>query len=262
MTFFSLSTWTLVVVLTLIIGGATALGVYLGQRVRSHPDGNAEPVGVVQAAMLGLVGLLLAFGLSMAVGRYETRRAIVVQESNDIGTTYLRAQLLSEPERTESMDLLRTYTDATIVMADQVPGTTAFRESVADVERLQNELWTIAGAAVAKDSVGTAPKLYIETLNDTIDIHTDRLASLNNRVPGSVEALQVIAAAFAAGALAMYLTVIGRSLVSLILVSAVLMVILFVSFDLDRPQRGVITVPFTALVDVRASMDGPPAVVP
>ena len=50
----------LVVVLTLIIGGATALGVYLGQRVRSHPDGNAEPVGVVQAAMLGLVGLLLA----------------------------------------------------------------------------------------------------------------------------------------------------------------------------------------------------------
>ena len=43
------------------------------------------------------MSLALAFGLSLAVNRYETRRAAVVDESNPIGTTYLRAQTLPEP---------------------------------------------------------------------------------------------------------------------------------------------------------------------
>src|SRR4051794_3185254 len=34
-------------------------------------------------------GLVLAFGLSLAVSRYESRRADVVNEANAIGTTYL-----------------------------------------------------------------------------------------------------------------------------------------------------------------------------
>ena len=54
-------------------------------------------MGSLQTALLGFVGLILAFGLALAVGRYETRRAIVVAEANAIGTTYLRAQTLAEP---------------------------------------------------------------------------------------------------------------------------------------------------------------------
>ena len=61
----------------------------------------------MQAALVGLVALLLAFGLTMAVGRYEARRAAVVLEANAIGTTYLRAQTLEEPMRTESLELLK-----------------------------------------------------------------------------------------------------------------------------------------------------------
>ena len=61
----------------------------------------------MQAALVGFVALLLAFGLTMAVGRYEARRAAVVLESNAIGTTYLRAQTLAEPMRTESLQQLK-----------------------------------------------------------------------------------------------------------------------------------------------------------
>ncbi len=96
--YFQLSSWALIAVITLIVGGAVAVGVAAGRHIRSRPDPRHEPVGVVQGALLGLVGLLLAFGLTMAVGRYEARRALVVQESNDIGTTYLRAQMLAEPD--------------------------------------------------------------------------------------------------------------------------------------------------------------------
>ena len=75
---FSLSTFWVTLLLVAVIGGFTALGVVLGRRARSRPAANVEPVGVVQGTLLGLVGLLLAFGLTMAVGRYEARRALVL----------------------------------------------------------------------------------------------------------------------------------------------------------------------------------------
>jgi hypothetical protein len=77
------------------------------------PDasGLREPFAALQAALLGLVGLVLAFGLAMAVGRYETRRAAVVEDANAIGTTYLRAQTLGEPLRTGSLERPEAYLD-------------------------------------------------------------------------------------------------------------------------------------------------------
>ncbi|MET0459813.1 MAG: hypothetical protein ABW195_11235 [Ilumatobacteraceae bacterium] len=116
-----------------------------------------------------------------------------------------------------------------------------------------------AGDAVAADPVGTAPRLYIETLNDTIDAHTDRITSLRNRVPTPVILLQLAGSALALGVLSLYLALLGRGLIMSLAAGAVVVLIMFVSFDLDRPQRGFITVPSTPLVDVRASMDEPPA---
>ena len=67
----------------------------------------------------------------MAVGRYEARRAAVVDEANTIGTTYLRAQMLPEPIRTESMRLLTSYTDTRLALSDAIPGSTAFNRASA-----------------------------------------------------------------------------------------------------------------------------------
>jgi hypothetical protein len=86
-------------------------------------------VGVVQGTLLGLVGVLLAFGLTMAVVRYDVRHALVVEESNDIGTTFLRGRMLAEPSRTPSLELLHQYVDAAIDLADQVPDTDRFDEA-------------------------------------------------------------------------------------------------------------------------------------
>ena len=70
--FFRMSTATLAIVLVAIVGGSAAVGTVIGRRMRARPDASHESVGVVQATLLGLVGLLLAFGLTMAVGRYDT----------------------------------------------------------------------------------------------------------------------------------------------------------------------------------------------
>jgi hypothetical protein len=256
---FRMSTFALVVVLVLIVGGATFAGTLIGQHLRSRTEAHREPFGVVQGTLLGLVGLLLAFGMTMAVGRYDTRRALVVQESNDIGTTFLRAQMLAEPSRAKSLALLERYADTAVDLADEVPDTERFDDDVEQITGLHRELWAAAGDALRADPSGTAPRLYIETLNSMIDTHNDRVTSLRNRVPGPVLILQVLGSALALAVLSVYLALLGRSITTSIVAAGVVILILFISFDLDRPQRGFITVPIAPLVDVRASMDQPPA---
>src|SRR5881275_2827748 len=119
--FFSLPSWALALLLSAIVGAATAAGYAAGVYLRDHEARVREPFGVLQGALLGVVGLILAFGLTLAVGRYEDRRAAVVDEANAIGTTYLRAQMLAEPARSRSLADLRRYTDLALQIGHEVP---------------------------------------------------------------------------------------------------------------------------------------------
>ncbi len=251
--------WALALVLLTIVGAATVAGYAFGRFLREHEAKLREPFGVLQGALLGVVGLILAFGLTLAVGRYEDRRAATVTEANAIGTTYLRAQLIAEPARTPSLALLREYTDQAIAVANEVPNSSGMRRTTAREGVLQRRLWRLAGEAIGTAPLASAPRLYVDSLNATIDAQGARLSALANRVPAAVLALEVFGAAAAIGVLALHISVLGRGLVPMLAASALVTLLLLVTFDLDRPTRGVITVPSTPLVSVRASMALPPA---
>ena len=257
--FFRLSSFELGLILVAVVFGATGIAIVLARFVRHRSEHLREPVGALQAALLGLVGLVLAFGLSLAVGRYESRRAAVVTDANAIGTTYLRAQTLQEPVRTRSLELLRRYLETDIRLSETLPGSAESRKAVADGQLLLRQLWRLAGQALARAPTATAPRLYVETLNETIDMQTVRVRGLNNRVPGAVLAFEVAGAAVALGLLAFYLSLLGRGVFTVLLAASVVTMLLLVTFDLDRPTRGLIRVPDTALTDLRASMALPPA---
>jgi hypothetical protein len=257
--FFRLSSLELGLLIFGVVLGTTLVGVVVGRRLRAHADTLREPFGVLQAALLGLVALLLAFGLTMAVGRYDARRAAVVEETNAIGTTYLRAQTLREPIRTRSLEDLVRYTDASIKLSHSVPGSAAARDAIVEGERLQRSLWGLAGEALAGSPTDSAPRLYVETLNEMIDMQTVRVSALNNRVPTAVLVIEVVGAAVALGLLALYLAILARGVVSVVLAAAFVSVLLLITFDLDRPVRGVVRVPDTPLVALRGSMELPPA---
>ena len=107
--------------------------------------------------------------------------------------------------------------------------------------------------------MASAPRLYVDSLNTTFDAQASRLSSLNNRVPGAVLALEVLGAALAVGLLALHIAVLGRGLVAMLSAAVLMTLLLLVTFDLDRPTRGLIKVPDTPLASVRASMVPPPA---
>jgi hypothetical protein len=257
--FYRLSSLELGLILFGVVFGATGLGLLAGRYLRHRSEHLREPFGALQAALLGVVGLVLAFALALAVGRYEDRRAAVVDEANAIGTTYLRAQTLAEPVRTRSLERLVRYTDASMRLTDSVPGSAGALEAVADGELLQRELWRLAGQALADAPTASAPRLYVESLNSMIDMQTVRVAGLNNRVPGAVLAVEVLGAAVALGLLAFYLSLLGRGMTTVLLAAALITLLLLVTFDLDRPTRGLIRVPDAPLTSLRASMALPPA---
>ena len=257
--FFSLSTWMLVLVLAGIMFGATLVGLWAGSRARDRRDNLRDHLGVVQGALLTLVALVLAFGLAMAVGRHDARRAAVVNDANAIGTAYLRAQTLAEPERSASLQLLRDYTRVSLDLSDAIPGSAAQQRAISAGTEIQRELWQFAGQALTAAPADSAPRLYTESLNQMIDMQTTRVAALNNRVPSAIVLFEVAGSASALAFLALYLALLSRGTFAALLTASMLTLLLFVSLDLDRPTRGFIQIPTTPLTALQDSMEMPPA---
>ena len=227
-------------VLAGIMFGATVIGLVAGRSLSRHADTLREPFGVVQGALLTLVGLLLAFSLAMAVSRYDSRRAAVVDDANTIGIAYLRAQTLREPVRSLSLPLFVEYTDASLRLSGSVPGSSNAKRAIAAESVLQRRLWKLAGRALSVQPTQSAPRLYVESLNEMIDQQTTEFAT-------------------ALGLMAHYLAALSRGVVTMLLAAGLLTLLLFVTFDLDRPSRGFITIPAAPLVALRGSMGLPPA---
>jgi hypothetical protein len=120
-------------------------------------------------------------------------------------------------------------------------------------------LWRLAGQALNQAPLASAPRLYVDSLNEMFDAQTTHVAALSNRVPNAVLTLEIAAATVALGLLAIYLSMVGRGVTTVLLASVLVTALLLVTFDLDRPTRGLITVPDTALKGVRATMVPPPA---
>jgi hypothetical protein len=257
--FFSLSAWQLGLLIFALIGGASALGVGAGRYLRHRSDVFREPIGALQGALLGVIGLILAFALSLAVGRYQDRRADVVNDANTIGTAYLRAQTIAEPERSRSLALLRSYNDLAIRVTHERPGGAALRATTQRQGRVQQQLWRLAGKAMNAHPRDSAPRLYVDSLNAMIDQQTVRLSGLNNRVPNAVLWLELIGAAVALALLALYVSLLGRGLIPIVAAASLVSLLVLVTFDLDRPTRGLITVPATPLIAEKATMSLPPA---
>jgi len=167
----------------------------------------------------------------------------VVAEANAIGTTYLRAQTLPEPVRSRSLDLLVRYTRSAVSLSETVPGSSDARDAEAAEGRIQRRLWGLAGEALDTAPMASAPRLYVETLNEMIDQQTVRVAALSNRIPNAVLILEVLGSALALGLLATYLALLGRGMLAVSLAALLVGFLLLVTFDLDRPTRGMIRIP-------------------
>jgi hypothetical protein len=246
----------LIMLVVLVI--AIEVGYRAGTRKRDMPEADRSLMSGIGAAMLGLLGLLLGFTLAMAIGRWDERRDIIVHESNAIGTLWLRAGFLEDPLREQLRKTLNEYTDARIVIGGARDDLETWRAARSKSEMLHTEIWSTIEHAYNADLAPPIIASLINAANELIDIHEMRLASIENYLPVSLLLLLLMVSAVATSFLAWSFGAGTHHSRKAILMLAVLIVaVLLLIMDLNRPQRGMISVGVGTLERVQNSIDKP-----
>src|SRR5262249_1666294 len=247
------SDWIMFPILVIALLALSEFGWRLGlARSRAKPE--TKDGGSVPAAVLTLLGLLLGFTFAMAISRHDTRRELVVQEANSIGTTALRARLLPEPQAANVARLLREYVPLRI----EAHRATQFSPRFADLAKSSADRhYRFGNEAVAAAAKQPTPIIasFIASLNETIDYEATRIAAKRNRVPGAVWLL--LSSVAGCG---MWLTgweagmsrghpFLARFLFPLLIAVAIALIT-----DIDTPRSGFITLDERPLLELNDSL--------
>lgn len=221
------------------------------------PDEAEGPTGMIVGSLLALMAFLLAITMGMAADRFDARRGIVLQEANSIGTTYLRAGYLPEPASSEIRNLLREYVPLRIMPDDPVD----IGERIARSSALQTELWSIAEDLARNLPESEMIALFIESLNETIDLHETRIvAGVYARVPVTVFLLLLVGSLMTLGMMGYSAGLMQRrGPVTAIVMIVVLGAVITLEVDLDRPRDGFLKVNQQPLIDLREQIGAPTA---
>jgi hypothetical protein len=218
---------------------------------------DAEGLGVVEGALLGLMGLVIAFTFSGAAARFDDRRHLIIEEANDIGTAYLRLDMLPEAAQPQIREMLRRYVDARLETYRVLPDYDAALVQIARGNEIQREIWNYAIAATRDAPNPQAAVVLLPALNEMFDIANTRFWATQIHPPTMIFALL--------GTLALVCSLLAgfgmagestRSWIHIVAFAIVLTLTIYVIVDMEFPRMGFIRVDSfdQALMDVRASM--------
>ena len=225
------------------------------RRATHDPDGAWHGTGVVDGAIFGLFGLVIAFTFSGAASRFDTRRNLIVEEVNAIGTAYLRLDILPVEAQPGLRDSFRRYLDSRIQVYRKYPDAAAVAAELEIVKRVEGEIWTQALAA--ERDFAPAARLLLPALNHMFDISTKRTMAMNMHPPTAIYAmlfgLALIASTMAGYGMA---RAESRAWFHVIGLAAVVAIVAYVILDIEHPRLGFIRIDALdrALVELRGNM--------
>jgi hypothetical protein len=245
----------LLVAFGLIAGivAAHELGFWLGSLIRSTDEPFDRQLAVVRASTAAVVAFLIGFAFSGAASRFIERLDIIVKEANALGTAYLRADTIAEPQRGELKAALREYT------ADRVQLLSGEKRDqieplLAKVSGLHERMWRSAIKATQDNAPLMA--VVLPPINEVIDLHSTHLAMARRHLPLPLMAALLGTAAIGVGLLGFGNGRIGRRFALLdFIYGAVLAVALWMTIDLDYPGIGIIGLSNRSVVETLAAMN-------
>jgi hypothetical protein len=211
----------------------------------------------VVGGLLGLMAFLMAFTIGIVINHDGERKAMVVTEANAVGTAWLRAGFLNEPDQTITRDLLREYVT---VRLDAASDPSQLESMVSRSEEIPGELWSIVEEKVRQGNDSDIMGLFAESINEVIDVHLLRLTAATRRLPRLFGIVL-----FAATLLSFLLIGVAnsadgkRDFAAIFLFAIAFIAVLMIIVDLDRPQEGLLSVSQTAMSDLlkQMTMSGP-----
>lgn len=247
--------WLIFIITLGLVIGATELGYRLGTYRRRTSENTGKSVGVMVGALLSLLAFMLAFITGFALTQFQNRRSLVIADANAIGTLYLRTDFLDEPDRTTAREMLREYVGLRL--------DASLRDDLASVapqeEAIQAGLWEIVIAKARAEPQSEMMGLLVEALNNTIDIHGERLSVIKgSRIPGLMWVILFALAFVSFLLLGVENSNDGaRNWLPLLLLTFGFSAVIMLLVDLDRTQQGWITISQGAMADLLRQIGGP-----
>jgi hypothetical protein len=251
----ALPLWGLFIAILVVVLLSVECGYRVGKYRRSrHEQEKEAPAGTMVGATLGLLAFILAFTFGLAAAWFDTRRQVLLDEANAIGTTYLRAGMLSEQVE-QVRSLLRDYVGARLDAVRSGNVAQGIRRS----ENIQKQLWAAAETVGEKNPNSIVVGLFVQSLNEMIDLHAKRVqAGIRSRIPGAIWVGLFAVAVLSLSAMGYLAGLAGaRRSLAVLAVAVAFSVVIELIADLDRPQEGVLRVSQQALLDVQRSMNAP-----
>lgn len=251
----------LLTILGLVAGtlGMMEYGRRLGMKRLEHdPESAKASTGVIDGAVFGLLGLLIAFTFSGAASRFDTRRQMIVEEANAIGTAWLRLDLLPNGAQAALRETFRQYLDARLSTFRKLPDFTAAKAELVRANALQNDIWTLAVTSCRDSGSQPATMLLLPALNEMFDTATTRAAGVIQHPPMLIYVMMgllLLAASVLAG-VALGVGKVRNRFHGLAFV-LVMTLAVYVILDFEFPRVGIIRVTGfdQVLVDLRQSMN-------
>jgi hypothetical protein len=226
------------------------IGAHVRTRLPPLEEAQRQDLGLVLAATLTLLGLIIGFGFSMVVSRYDQRKNDEAEEANAIGTEYVRAGLLPPAEATRVRAVLKNYLDQRLLsyrtQDSQQLATIALHTS-----QLQSDLWSVVQEAAAKLPTPIVA-LAVSGMNDVLNSQGYTEAAWRNRFPTAAWWL-VIAIAIFSNMLVGY-TSRQKTRFLLVVLPLAVSISFFLIAEIDSPRHGLIRVAPQNLMSLSQSL--------
>ncbi len=234
---------------------ALSLSAWIGnsllQRWRTLDDKLRDDFGIILAATLTLLGLIIGFSFSMATSRYDQRKALEEEEANAIGTEYVRADFMASADAAKVRALLRDYIDDRIKFYGTLDAQQLEQLATVRAKR-QEDLWAaIRPSAAAQPTPVMA--LVVSGMNDVLNSQGYTQAAWWNRIPLSAWALMGTIAIFS-NVLLGYGALRKRDLILLLILPLVVSISFMLIADIDSPRGGFIRVVPQNLISLAESL--------
>jgi hypothetical protein len=213
---------------------------YKKNQVKKYPDLEPAGLGATEGALLGLMALLLSFSFGMSAAKFDTRRQLIIEEANDIGTAILRCDLYPDSVRTILRADFKNYLESRITYYEVGDDPGKIQTTLKQSDSISAICWKRVSAFSHNPNSLVMTAQMVPALNAVIDIVTTREASRKNVVPRLiiiVLGLLTLISSFLAGY--------GskgheRNLVLVIAFALMTTMALYLVLELDRPRQGYI----------------------
>ena len=234
--------WIVGLFLFVCLYAALELGYRIGYSRRElWKDADTGGGRIVLNSTFALLSLMLAFTYGAGLSRFDSSKKALLQEANAIGTVYLRADMIAEPESTELKQALRDYARTRLVRKE-LRSAEQLETMLRETTQAQTRMWNIVATVQEKsqsDSVITSR--LIDSVDHLINIHTKRVAAFFDKLPTAVLVMLLFVASASISIAGFNAGISGKmSRWRMTTFIFILMGVMLIIHDFDQPAGGFI----------------------